>query len=157
MSRVRQAHFEDMAWISQIMITSFRTAFREFVSAETMETCTKPEHCRRMLEAIYEEGKVRFLVGEKQGFICWQATDGAVEIVALHSLPESWGTGLGHALLVEALRQIGDCTVFLWAFKENARARRFYEKHGFLWDGSQRISQFDDAPEVRYVKKECVG
>lgn len=77
--------------------------------------------------------------------------DGA-EIVAIHSLPESWGTGLGHAMLAEALKQIGEGTVFLWAFRENRRARRFYEKHGFHWDGSERISEFEGAAEVRYVR-----
>ena len=60
---------------------------------------------------------------------------------------------LGHAMLAEALRQIGDGTVFLWAFRENKRARRFYEKHGFRWDGTERISEFDGAMEVRYVRK----
>ena len=55
-------------------------------------------------------------------------------------------------MLAEALRQIGERPVFLWAFKENRRARRFYEKHGFIWDGSERISEFDGAVEVRYVK-----
>ena len=77
--------------------------------------------------------------------------DGA-EIVAIHSLPQSWGTGLGHAMLAEALKQIGEGTVFLWAFRENKRARRFYEKHGFRWDGTERISEFDGAMEVRYVR-----
>ena len=74
------------------------------------------------------------------------------EIVAIHSLPQSWGTGLGHAMLTEALKQIGEGTVFLWAFRENKRARRFYEKHGFRWDGTERISEFDGAAEVRYVR-----
>ena len=77
--------------------------------------------------------------------------DGA-EIVAIHSLPQSWGTGLGHAMLAEALKQIGEGTVFLWAFRENKRARRLYEKHGFRWDGTERISEFDGAAEVRYVR-----
>ena len=55
-------------------------------------------------------------------------------------------------LLTEALHQIGEKSVFLWAFKENHRARRFYEKHGFHWDGTERVSEFDRAVEVRYVK-----
>ena len=55
-------------------------------------------------------------------------------------------------MLEEALNQIGDQPVILWAFKENKRARRFYEKHGFRWDGSERASEFDGALEVRYVK-----
>ena len=87
-----------------------------------------------------------------QGFLCWQETEDGAEIVAIHSLPESWGTGLGHAMLTEALKQIGNRPVHLWAFKENTRARRFYEKHGFRWDGTERISEFDGALEVRYVK-----
>ena len=56
-------------------------------------------------------------------------------------------------MLEEALKQIGERSVFLWAFKENKRARRFYEKHGFHWDGKERVSEFDGALEVRYVKE----
>ena len=105
-----------------------------------------------MLQDAYRSGEIHFLICNDQGFICWQNTDLGVEIVALHSLPESWGTGLGHALITEALHQIGDCPTFLWAFKENTRARRFYEKHGFAFDGTQRVSEFDGAIEVRYSK-----
>ena len=106
-----------------------------------------------MLEGIFREGNVRFLIGEHSGMLAWQDLGDTAEIVAIHSLPESWGTGLGHAMLIEALRQIGEKPVFLWAFKENKRARRFYEKHGFRWDGSERMSEFDSAMEVRYVKR----
>ena len=55
-------------------------------------------------------------------------------------------------MLTQALKQIGQQRVSLWAFKDNTRARRFYEKHGFSWDGTERISEFDGALEVRYVK-----
>ena len=149
---VNTAKFEDMALAAEIMVTSFRSAFRDFVSPETMDACTKPENCRKMLEDIYREGKMHFLMGGKEGFICWQETENGTEIVAIHSLPESWGTGLGRALLREALRQIGGQPVYLWAFKENTRAQRFYEKSGFRWDGSERISEFDGALEVRYER-----
>ena len=150
---VRNATFEDMALAADIMVTSFRTAFAAFVSSETMDACTNPANCRAMLEHIYQEGKMHFLMGGVQGFLCWQETEEGAEIVAIHSLPESWGTGLGHAMLTEALKQIGDRPVYLWAFKENTRARRFYEKNGFHWDGSERVSEFDGALEVRYVRK----
>ena len=153
---VRNATFEDMALAAGIMDTSFRTAFAEYVSAETMDTCTNPDNCRAMLEHIYQEGKMHFLMGGDQGFLCWQETDDGAEIVAIHSLPESWGTGLGHVMLTEALKQIGDRPVYLWAFKENTRARRFYEKHGFHWDGTERVSEFDRALEVRYVKSQNI-
>lgn len=149
---IRNAKMEDMQLLGHIMSVSFREAFSDFVTKQTMDACAKEENCAALLENVYREGKMHFLVGENSGMLCWQAVDGAAEIVAIHSLPESWGTGLGQGMLEEALLQIGEMPVFLWAFKENQRARRFYEKHGFRWDGTERVSEFDGALEVRYVR-----
>lgn len=149
---VRNAKHEDMARAGRIMAVSFRTAFAEFVSQQTMDACAREDSCIALLEGIFREGKVHFLIGENSGMLAWQQTDADAEILAVHTLPESWGTGLGAAMLTEALTQIGDQPVSLWAFKENTRACRFYEKHGFVWDGSERVSEFDGAMEVRYVR-----
>ena len=149
---IRNAKFEDMKQSGHIMSVSFRTAFAAFVSKETMDACAKEDACIALLEGIYREGHMRFLMGNDSGMLVWQPVEDAAEIVAIHTLPESRGTGLGHMLLEEALQQIGDRPVFLWAFKDNLPARRFYEKHGFQWDGAERVSEFDGALEVRYVK-----
>ena len=149
---VRNAELEDMKQLGYIMAVSFRTAFADFVSQQTMDACAQEDNSAAMLEGIYRKGKMHFLIGENSGMLVWKKVQDSAEIVAIHSLPESWGTGLGHAMLEEALNQIGDQPVFLWAFKENKRARRFYEKHGFRRDGTERVSEFDGAVEVRYVK-----
>ena len=149
---VRNAEFEDMKRMGHIMSVSFRTAFEAFVSQQTLDACAQEENCVALLEGIFREGQMHFLMGGDSGMLVWQRTEDGTEIVAIHSLPESWGTGLGSALLKEALNQIGEGTVFLWAFKENKRARRFYEKHDFRWDGTERVSEFDGAVEVQYVK-----
>lgn len=154
---VRNAVYEDMVLAGQIMCVSFRWAFSDFVTRETMDACAREDSCITMLQGIFREGKVRFLIGERSGMLAWQYAGEEAELIAIHSLPESWGTGLGHAMLTKALEQIGERTVFLWAFKENARARRFYEKHGFRWDGQERASEFDGAVEVRYVKRKKEG
>ena len=151
---VRNAEFEDMKRLGHIMSVSFKTAFCDFVSQQTLDACAQEENCIALLEGIYRDGKMHFLIGGDSGMLCWQETESCAEIVAIHSLPESWGTGLGSAMLQTALAQIGAQTVFLWVFQENKRARRFYEKHGFRWDGSERISEFDGAVEVRYVRGE---
>ena len=151
---VRNVEFEDMKRLGHIMSVSFKTAFRDFVSQQTQDACAREENCIALLEGIYRDGKMHFLIGGDSGMLCWQETESGAEIVAIHSLPESWGTGLGSAMLKTALAQIGAQPVFLWAFRENKRARRFYEKHGFRWDGSERISEFDGAVEVRYVRGE---
>ena len=149
---VRNAELEDMKQLGHIMSVSFQTAFADFVSQQTLDGCTQEDNCAALLESVYREGKMHFLIGENSGMLVWQKVQDSAEIVAIHSLPESWGTGLGHAMLEEVLNQIGNQPVFLWAVKENERARRFYEKHGFRWDGSERVSEFDGALEVRYVK-----
>lgn len=149
---VRNAEFEDIKQLGHIMAVSFRSAFSDFVTSQTLDACAQEKGCVALLEGIFQEGKMHFLMGGDSGMLVWEDAGDGAQIVAIHSLPESWGTGLGKAMLVEALRQIGDRPVFLWAFKDNKRARRFYEKNGFHWDGTERVSEFDDALEVRYVK-----
>ena len=149
---VRNAEFEDMKRLGHIMSVSFQTAFSDFVTRQTLDACAKEDNCIALLEGIFREGNVHFLIGDDRGMLAWQREGDRAQILAIHSLPESWGTGLGYVLLTEALKQIGGRPVFLWAFKENSRARRFYEKHGFHWDGTERVSEFDGALEVRYLK-----
>lgn len=150
---VREVRSEDIPLVSRIMVTSFRAAFADFVTPQTMDTCADPENCRRMLDTVYSEGKMQFLLAGDRGFLCWQEDGDAVEIVAVHSLPESWGTGVGKAMMAAALEQIGSRSVYLWVFRDNKRARHFYEKQGFHWDGRERISKFDGAVEVCYCRQ----
>lgn len=154
MYEIYNASIEDATLVTEIMITSFKAAFSGIISPETIEECTGFDGILNMFRNIFEEGSMRILVGNKAGILVWMnKSDEEVEVAAIHSLPESWGTGLGHELLVEGLKQMKDegiKSVHLWAFKENARARRFYEKHGLRWTGEERISEFDEAIEVKY-------
>lgn len=122
---VRNAEYKDMKQLGHIMSVSFKTAFSGFITHQTLEVCARERGCTSLLERIFREKKMHFLIGEESAMLCWQEGESGVEIVAIHSLPETWGTGLGHAMLTEALYQIGEKSVFLWAFKENHRARRF--------------------------------
>lgn len=149
--KIRNAGREDLPLITHVMVTSFRTAFADFVSRETMERNTQEENCLALLESVYRDPSMHFLTDGRFGMLVWQDQNDTAEIIALHTLPESHGTGLGRALLATALEQIGNRPVFLWAFAGNARARRFYEKNGFSVDGTQRISEFDGAVEIRYT------
>lgn len=65
--------------------------------------------------------------------------EGSGEIFALYVLEEYQRRGIGYALMREALSRLGSCrVVVLWAFKDNARALRFYERVGFLPDGGEK-------------------
>ncbi|GAA1010330.1 hypothetical protein GCM10009564_28070 [Streptomyces thermogriseus] len=64
--------------------------------------------------------------------------------------------GIGRALLTEAVRRCvasGPTRMFLWVLKENAGARRFYERAGFSADGTEQSFEVDGGavPAVRYV------
>jgi putative acetyltransferase len=48
--------------------------------------------------------------------------------------PEAWGLGVAAALIAEAKR-ISPLGLDLHVNKDNARAIRFYEKHGFVISG----------------------
>jgi putative acetyltransferase len=48
--------------------------------------------------------------------------------------PEAWGSGVADALLAEAKR-LSPRGLELMVNKDNARAIRFYEKHGFAYSG----------------------
>ena len=151
---VRKAERKDMKLLGRIMAVSFRSAFSAFISQQLLDVCAQEDNCAALLDDVFATGEMNFLIAEESGMLIWQRTEEGAEIVALHSLPESWGSGLGKAMLAAALEEIGDRPVYLWAFKENKRARRFYEKNGFHFDGSERVSDYEGAIEVRYVRGE---
>ncbi|MCX4735879.1 GNAT family N-acetyltransferase [Streptomyces sp. NBC_01363] len=79
------------------------------------------------------------------------------ELYALYVAPEQIGTGAGRALMAETLTRAaadGFPDLVLWVLKENAPARRFYERAGFRPDGAEESFEADGAlvPEVRYVR-----
>ena len=76
------------------------------------------------------------------GFACAGAVNGEIdagEVYALYVLEEYQHQGIGYALMREALSLLKGCrVVYLWAFKENAKAIRFYEHVGFRQDGTEK-------------------
>lgn len=156
---IHYARMEDTKALGHIMAASFRSAFAGFISKVTLDRCAVGENCAELFAAILEERRMGVLLGgigeEPLGLLVFtEKPDGWTEIEAIHSLPESWGTGLGAALLEFALDESNAGKgIGLWAFEENARARRFYEKHGLRWTGERRVSEFDGAIEVRYERK----
>jgi GNAT superfamily N-acetyltransferase len=72
---------------------------------------------------------------------------GDLEVMALYIRRGHYDTGLGHRLLVTA---IGDQPAYLWVLDGNARAIRFYERHGFAFDG--QLEHEDEGLHRRMVR-----
>jgi len=108
-----------------------------------------PEQLRYMLNLIYSPASLRrqmveehhrFLIVEQDeeaiGFASWSATaeTGIFRLQKLYVLPGQQGKGLGRALLqyiFEAIRPEGATKLRLNVNRYN-KARRFYEKMGFI-------------------------
>lgn len=77
------------------------------------------------------------------------------QLYALYVVSDVYGRGVGQALLDAAL---GRRPAQLWVARDNSRARRFYEKNGFVADGTEQTDpDFDALVEIRMVRPSVTG
>ena len=83
---------------------------------------------------------------------------GLGEIISFYTHPDHRGKGYGGLLFDEAVRRLkedGFPSAFVFVLRENGGGRRFYESHGFRWDGTHADIPFPpDAicVDLRYTK-----
>ncbi len=159
---VKLANRSDMRALAKIQVDSWSVAFKDILSKKTLEKYQDVEEFTNFFESVFDSKKGTFYIAyldEKPcGEVFWCDSDeednlDCVEVVAFHSLKETWGKGVGKAMMDRTLQDIlksGKYKAYLWVFKDNYRARKFYEKCGFKSDGVERISDLDGALEVRY-------
>ena len=77
------------------------------------------------------------------------------EIFALYVLSPYYGTGVGAMLMNAALARLDRYpAVALWVLGDNGRAIRFYEKQGFIPDGTeQTVSLGAPLREIRMIRR----
>ncbi|MET4656390.1 GNAT superfamily N-acetyltransferase [Streptomyces sp. PvP037] len=156
--------------VAEIRVRGWRHAYRGLVPQPYLDgldiAADAERHRARLLRG---DGGVVNLVaetgdGELTGWAAFGPyRDGGVrtrdaELYALYLPPERIGRGVGRALLTEAVRRCADAghpRMYLWVLKDNARARRFYERAGFGADGAEEPFEVDGVavPEVRYAKR----
>ncbi len=78
---------------------------------------------------------------------------GVRELYAIHVDPAHVGTGVGRRLMADALPHLGSRAV-LWVLAGNTRARRFYERGGWVADGETRQAPLggEVTCQVRYAR-----
>jgi ribosomal protein S18 acetylase RimI-like enzyme len=84
------------------------------------------------------------------------ASGDAAEISAIYCIVDVWGKGYGRKLMNYAIKRLKDQsfrTITLWVFEENQRARAFYEKYGYSFDGTKEQSDIGGKllNEMRYI------
>lgn len=111
-------------------------------------------------QAVVADGHATF-VAEQEGRVVGFVSVGQArglehtgEIDAIYALEEAWESGAGEALVDEAAEWLlvrWDEAV-LWVAEENLRARRFYERCGWIAEESRvaEVAPGAFVPEVRY-------
>ena len=75
--------------------------------------------------------------------------DAAFQLRVLNVRRACWGTGVAQRLYDHA---VGDRDAYLWVLRDNARARGFYARNGFVPDGAVKIDPDFAAPIIRMVR-----
>ena len=163
---VRAATIDDTEAIARVHARSWQTAYRGIVGDDFLDELSDAVWVDRWRTIFTEpQDGARTLVwdggDEVTGFVRIgpvrdpdPPAPGWDEVYAIYLDPRSWGQGAGSGLLVAALDTVPDDVpgVSLWVFRDNARARAFYERHGFEVDGLAQDLTIDrrPVPEVRY-------
>lgn len=80
--------------------------------------------------------------------------DTVYELVGLYLDPDYVGNGVGKLAMTWIKNEVksrGYGRISLWVLDKNSRARRFYEKAGFVFDGASKPSGLGDTYELRYI------
>ncbi|MEU4133413.1 GNAT family N-acetyltransferase [Streptomyces wuyuanensis] len=167
---VREMADADCEAVAAVRVDGWRYAYAGLMPRSYLDALDVAEDAGRRrahLAAAGGAGVVHLVAehdGEVAGWGCYGpyreqgATTADGEVYALYVRPERIGTGVGRALMDALLAQAeadGRPALLLWVLKENARARRFYEKAGFLPDGAEEPFEVAGVPvpEVRYGRR----
>lgn len=130
---------DDRYAIGRIYEESWKYAYRDIIPESYLDNI----HADRWAHNLDKCGRNTLLLIENDTFIgtssyCksrYPDFSGFGEIVSIYLLPQCIGNGYGRKLLdaaVNELVKLGFSDIFLWVLEENYRARKFYERAGFV-------------------------
>ena len=162
---IARAAIDDADAVGRVTALSWQAAYSGIVPDEYLAHIT-PESCaakfREVLPQLPDaEFFLVFVENKPTGvFNLHTCRDGDTvdcgEIGVFYFLSEHWGRGYGAEAMVYALNRLkerGFASAILWVLEENARARRFYEKQGFMTDGGRKVITLGkELVDMRYRK-----
>ncbi len=160
---------------------SWQVAYRGIVPDEYLDSIDEAERVEQWAQILRGEVPVGNLplplniVAEDDGEVVGFANVGAFrqpdegsetprveadapgELWAMYVTPERWGTGAGGALMaatIDELRAKRYDPAYLWVLTDNDRARRFYERQGWVCDDVSTTLEVlgNEIAEIRYSR-----
>lgn len=163
--QLRRARPRDSRVIAEVHVRSWKAAFPGLLPQDYLDALRPEDRLPQWQEALSQAPWPVVLLAEEEGVVVGFVAispsrdpdaDGDVgEIQTIYLDPPAWGGGLGSALLHAAeaeLARAGFASATLWVLETNAKARRFYERHGWAPDGGTQQHDWVafTAPDVRY-------
>ena len=147
---VRPARADDADGIAHVHVEAARTAYRGLMPDDYLESVTLEARTAQWREWLSkDDGDADILVAEgESGDIAGIVAVGpdkastrpeTGELRMINVAPSAWGSGIGADLLragEQRLRDLGYDEAVLWVIEKNSRARRFYEREGWAFDGA---------------------
>ena len=161
---IRPANKHDASALAEILTESWKQAYINLLPMAELNATANREKYPAAFSIMLEDSLNRFLIAHDRetpcGMIFYRPardtdSNGFAEIVSLYTLQPYWGKGLGQLLMSKALSEITPIYrgIYLWVFKDNTRARNFYQKNGFYVDGKMKTEKFSNQPQsIRYIK-----
>ncbi|MCL2517883.1 MAG: GNAT family N-acetyltransferase [Oscillospiraceae bacterium] len=143
-------------------VSSWRSAYKGIVPDDVLDNLSVDElteKFKKELETKFYSYYCAVYNGKIIGHFCFgksldEDKPNAGEVRGIYLIEEFWDKGYGKAMMnfaVNSLKEKGYKEIIVWVLEENHRARRFYEKCGFVFDGKkQDIIIGKPIPEIRY-------
>ena len=160
---MRQANVEDAEAIAEVHVASWRGAYTGLLPAAVLDAHTVQRRTARWREELAARGQTTWVAVEADTVVGFASVGssrdpdtgpGVGELYAIYVTPAAWDKAVGHALHEAAVSTLASEYegAVLWVLDGNARARRFYERHGWRLDGAAKQEARGDAilNEVRY-------
>jgi ribosomal protein S18 acetylase RimI-like enzyme len=166
MIRIREALPGDALDVARAHVRSWQAGYEGLIAQEYLDKLRPEDRASRYTFAQMNPRGPFTQVAVEADTICGFVTTGRArdddlrgggEIWAIYVDPPRWGGGVGRRLMAAGCAHLvgqGHDTALLWVLSGNVRARRFYERVGWRWDGARRTDQIGDTlvHEVRYQR-----
>ena len=162
---IRKAIPKDAFDYAVCHIVCWRAAYKGIISDEYLYNMSAEQMADNNRQALSEPGIYMFYCVEYDNkmigrLILCESRDedkpDAGEIAAMYLTDKFWDKGYGREMMdfsIAELMRRGHNEAYLWVLEENARARQFYEKCGFSFDGTKKEINIDrPLIEMRYVR-----
>jgi RimJ/RimL family protein N-acetyltransferase len=157
---VRPATPDDARAIAEVQIETWQAAYVGVMPQEVLDGLDVDERTDAWRHWLSIETSAQFVAerpGACVGFVsagpCRHEAESG-EVYAIYVRPDTWGTGSGWALMDAAVAWLADRwqEAILWVAEENPRARRFYERYGWVPESTrvEEVVPGAEVPEVLY-------